>query len=260
MFQAYEIDGLRPVAEQTIGFKCVEGLDEAARTCTRWEACGEARGRRCNFGEFFHFSLDGNNDQDWARWSGRPPAETRLDVEATAENCYTRFKNSHNRVPDFKPYNTVKNVYEFNEMVRTVGKSINDAWSRHMTPANRYLWEDWDDTLDKIRISRVADHGRQVLGRAHHDIGRLLTALHTESLGPNPNPDFRGELREIIDWKRTAVEARARLEYDILRQFSTNYYYGGGRSATARKHLAVIRSYKRVADSSRRCRRFRALV
>ncbi|KFY07989.1 hypothetical protein V492_06643 [Pseudogymnoascus sp. VKM F-4246] len=257
LFQAYEIDALNPLADQTIGFKCTKA-DEKKKECTGvWTACrpGATTGRtRCDFGELMKHLGKAPTVKKGDAWVGLDD-KGNLDSEKTAKNCYRIFSTSDARnknVKNFPPYTAMRDTWEYNEYIMKISTKVNDAYRTHKTEANKHLWERFDDTRAKISVARAADHGPYLIEAAKDKFGPDLP-LSRQDLGINP---VTGMPQETVDWKMTALQAKVKgirnANTDILR-FLQDFYSGSDKHA--RDHAQVIRSYKRVADRSQSCRR-----
>ncbi len=259
LFQAYEIDGLNPEMDQTIGFRC-QRWDNVNHQCRQaWQPCrGRGANGRCNFDEFMFHLGRAPQRNGWAITDHLG----RLDAEATAKNCYRIFANQpnmnpRNPVPNYQPYSAMKNTWEYNDYIMKLSTKVNDAWWKKKNDANKYLWESFDSTREKIAIARAGDHGPYLVAAARANLGGTMT-IHTKNLGTNP---ATGEVWETVDWKETASQARANGVADAqnrIKTFLDDWYRGNQNDIdhrNARSHHQVLRSYKRVQDRTVSCRR-----
>lgn len=258
LFQAYEIDALNPEMDQQIGFRCRKWID-ADHKCDGgdggYEACrGSRPDRRCTFDELMvHL---GRAPQPRG-WSATDPATGRLDTRQTAVNCYNIFQGRGRPVPNFPAYKAMKgNVWEYNDYILKLSTKVNDAFMKKKTDVNRYLWEDFDDTREKINVARAGDHGPHLIPAARANLNGIT--IHTQNLGNNP---ATGALWETVDWARTANDARANGVADAqtrIRDFLDDFYRGTANTQSARQarqHFQVFRTYKRVQDRTISCRK-----
>jgi len=251
LFQAYEVDALYPEADRTIGFKCNK-WNEATHTCNvDWTPCkGRQAGGRCSFDELMFWLGKAPSRDGWA-----DPSTGRLNIEDTAKKCVSKFTSQPGggrAVPNPPPQKVMKNTWEYNDYITKIGQKVNDAWKDKKTDANKYLWEDFDSTREKITVARAGDHGPFLIAGANAKLGATMT-IHTQDLGINP---ATGEKWETVDWKETANQARASGVADAhtrIKNFLNDWYRGSNTNAKA--HYQVIKSYKRVADRTASCRK-----
>lgn len=246
LFKAYEIDGLNPAGQRTLGFGCV-AWNDATKTCTNnnWEECGGRGGGRCDFGEFVHFLGRANNQNNWA-----VPATGDMDVVETAKNCVARYTNAAGRVRVYNapPFKAMQGTIEYNDFIMKVSKVVEDTWKagRH-NDANKHMWTNFDSVREQIINARAGDHGAHLITRAQSVLGGSMT-IQTQDLGENP---MDRTMWKTVDWKETARTATVADADTAIRNFLKGFYAGGG---TPREHQKVIQSYKRATDKSISCR------
>ena len=266
LFQAYEIDALNEPDRQTVGFKCRhwEPAEELmgmviAGYCRNgnsgYQACRPARGanRRCTYAELMiHLGRTPSRSTDG--WSVDNQATGRLDVQQTAIATFNKFWIGRGVTPpDFRPYVAMKgDIYEYNDYIHHLNKVVTDAYVEHKTNDNVHLWNDFDGTRDQINIARTGDHGRHLIeaARASPHFGGMT--LVTQNVGTHP---VTGAAWETIDWAQTAKQARDDGITDgrtRIQDFREEFYRP---DRSPRKHLMVIKSYKRAKDAANRCRR-----
>lgn len=147
-------------------------------------------------------------------------------------------------------------MWEYNDYIMKLSTKVNDAFWKKKTGANKYLWEDFDGTREKIDVARNGDHGPHLINTAQRDLGGIT--IHTQNLGNNP---ATGAVWETVDWAETANQARANGVADAqtrIRAFLDDFYRGTKTDLDhrlARKHFQVFRSYKRVQDLTVSCRK-----
>ncbi|KAH6627471.1 hypothetical protein F5144DRAFT_603732 [Chaetomium tenue] len=120
----------------------------------------------------------------------------------------------------------VGDTHEWNDYVTKLGEKVNDTCKTKKTKDNEHLWEAFDSTSEKT-------------------LGGTMT-IYQQDLGKNP---VTGEMWKTVDWKETAVKAKAKGVMDAekkIQDFLSLFYLG----ELARKHYQVIHSYEQVADAS----------
>jgi hypothetical protein len=274
LFQAYEIDALNPLDQQTIGFKCRHQLDAKVTTCKKYEKDADGKEKdgwipcaphrntkpprsRCNFDELTKHMGSApplRAGQKWAIYD----ADGKLNTEETAKNVYTKFTTSGvGKVVNFPPFKAMKGAgIEYNDFLVKFSTAVNGAYSTHRTDANNHLWEAFDDTLEKINIARTGDHGPYLVEAAKTHFAEINPEIKIveEKFGSNPST---GKEWKTVDWMSTAAEAEKSGIHiqDSIVKFLDGYYRGtGALHKEARKHYQVIVSYKRIADRIQDCR------
>ncbi|RYP50303.1 hypothetical protein DL768_004156 [Monosporascus sp. mg162] len=225
LFEAYEIGALNPEMDQTLGMKCNKWNAATKQGNVAWTPCRAKGGGRCNFNEFMFFLGRVPQRNGWSVYTNG-----RLNVERTAENCYRIFAsqpnmNPRNPVPNFRPDTTMKGVWEYNDYIMEISQKFNDAWWKKKNDNNKHLWEDFDNTREKIDVARTGDHGPYVISAARNALGGTIT-IHTQKLGNNP---ATGGVWETVDWKGTANQARASGVANAearIRNFLDDWYCG----------------------------------
>ncbi|KAK4031478.1 hypothetical protein C8A01DRAFT_42075 [Parachaetomium inaequale] len=239
-YQAYLIDGLNAVNDQTLGFKCANAnFDKATGDCrVDWERC-ESK------------TAPAPKDKGWRV----PEDETKpIDAEATAKKCYEEHNKRGRRIYNFPPFSVAKKQAEFNALITKVNDIVNKAYREIRTADNKHLWEDFDTTTDKIVTARAGDHGPYLLKSAgEHERLKGVVTIKKQKLGPNPvaNPPADWE---TLDWTVTEDEAKRNGVADAderLGKFRADFYKAG---SIAQEYDQVIESYKRVQESKTTCR------
>ncbi|KAI2471449.1 hypothetical protein F4781DRAFT_111731 [Annulohypoxylon bovei var. microspora] len=255
LFNAYEIDGLNDVGDQTVGFKCAKANTET-KTCNKWNACAPKRnsGRtRCNFDELMVFLGKAPTQTGWTV----NDSDGKLDPVETAKKCYTLFTThpgKNPKVPNFPPYVAVKDTWEFNDYIKRVTDTVNNTYKNKGGSDNRGLWDRYDTTLAKVSEARSGDHGPYLIEAAKAKLGSKMD-IQIQKLGPDGKNPATGEAWETVDWRETVSQAKAKGVPDVdkeIRGFLDDFY--GANKKTARDHLEVIRSYKRATDRNLKCR------
>lgn len=271
LFQAYEIDALNPLDQQTIGFKCRHQLDTKVTTCKKaskedtreeWIPCAPHRNTkpprsRCNFDEFTKHMGSAPPLKAKETW-GIYDADGKLNTEETAKNVYTKFTISgKGKVPNFPPFKAMKGAgIEYNDFLIKLTTAVNGAYSTKKTETNKHLWAAFDNTLEKINIARTGDHGPYLIDAAKTHFANINPDIKIveEKLGSNPST---GTEWKTVDWMSTAAEAEKSGIHiqDSIDKFLDGFYRGTDSSLEeARKHYQVILSYKRITDRNLSCR------
>ncbi|KFG83699.1 hypothetical protein MANI_116550 [Metarhizium anisopliae] len=202
-------------------------------------------------------------------WAVYQPGTMRLDAERTAQLCFQRYADApgNRGVRNFQSFNVIRGEKgEFNAYCERMGQIVDDAYANHRTNDNKDLFTDFDATRDRIAVLRMADHHRYLIPAMKTHFDKDLV-IHTQDLGPDPARP--GERLEVIDFKTTALAAKhtpARYEGEVgverRIKFFLNDFYGreegsdaDNKSArTAREHLVLNRTYRKLADRARSCR------
>ncbi|KAF7128463.1 hypothetical protein CNMCM5793_003193 [Aspergillus hiratsukae] len=259
LFYAYQINGLNDPKDQTLGFKC-KNWDNKAQNCVNdeWEACKGKGGGRCNFNELMAtLGFSRTND----KLVGPPGADQNTatpDIEETAKRVCMHYTTPPNKkVKDFPPWKAMKGATDdFPDYTLKVGRVANDAW-RHKTDENKHLWDGFDDTLDKVNIARAGDHGKFLISAAEDKLGKPNGMdIKRVKLGVNP---LDGKPWETVDWKATADACKSKPIKDcdrLIRDFRNDWYTNEKtRDKRARDHYVLFKSYKRIGDQARSCRK-----
>lgn len=244
LFRAYEIDGLNPAAQRTLGWKCKEWADNKCKN-DDWEEC-TGRAGRYNFSEFVHFLGKTNNQYGWSI-----PAIGEMDNAETAKRCVARFGR---RVCNAPPWRAMKNTVEYNDFLMKVNKVVDDTWRAGLhTTNNEHMWVKFDDLRLQIIQARAGDHAPFVTEAAQNKLGPDRIVLRPKPLGWNP---MKQEPWTGIDWPETIAYARARAgildAHTKVLEFLREFYAPTNKQA--KDHLDVINSYKRAIDDSNTCR------
>jgi hypothetical protein len=241
LFRAYEIDGLNPPAQQTLGWRCPRWIDHACQV--KWEACTGVAGR-CNFGEFVRFLGRANNQYGWAF-----PSIGEMNNEETARRCVARFPRAVYNAP---PWRAMKNTVEYNDFINKVNKVVDDTWRAGLHTNNEHMWARFDDLRFQIIRARAGDHAPFLTDAAQANLGPKGIILRPKPLGYNP---MNQQPWTGIDWPETVAYARDRagiLDADVkVLDFFREFY---APNTQAREHLDVINSYKCAIDDSNTCR------
>lgn len=172
LFNAFEIDALNDAKDQTIGFKCAKP-DAKTKKCTQWNPCTPKKnsGRtRCNFDDLVVFLGKANTPNGWSVYD----SSGKLDPEGTAKQCYKLFTTApgkNRKVYNFPPYFAVKDAWEFNDYIKRVGDTVNNAYKDKGGSGNRGLWDSFDTTLGKVSEARAGDHGPFLIQEAEDKLG-----------------------------------------------------------------------------------------
>ncbi|KAL3952699.1 hypothetical protein ACCO45_012642 [Purpureocillium lilacinum] len=261
LYYAYQIDGLNPPADQTLGFRCKRWDSKAGCVNNVWEPCTSKanKGGRCTFNELmYHMGKVGPGD----KLVGPPGANQNTispNIEETAKLVYAHHTTPPNKkVPNFPPYKAMKNAdndfIKYNEKLGTV---VNDARRAHGTASNKHLWDGFDATLDKIHTARTGDHGPFLIRAAQEKLGKNLGFdIKLRQLGINPISVPPAQW-ETVDWAATSQAAKAKGIPDVdkkIRDFRYDWYKGPKKVQAAADHYAVFKSYKRLNDQRLSCR------
>lgn len=128
------------------------------------------------------------------------------------------------------------------------GCKVDFIYRKQNSNKNHMLFEQFDNTRDKINIARTGDHGDHLIEEARE---HMKGVVYTKSIGKNPatNEDWR-----TVDWAETARRGRANGDNVAanIRDFRRAFY---GPGSAALHHLQVIRSYKYTNDRAVSCGR-----
>jgi hypothetical protein len=135
-----------------------------------------------------------------------------------------------------------------------VSKIVDDTWKagRHDVN-NEHMWDSFDDVREQILLARVGYHGPHAIARAEAELGDKFQ-IHRQNLGENP---MTYNQWETVDWEETgleAVKAGVGDAVDQFRNFLHDFYGNQHWGAEPRKHMRMIRSYKRSMDKRISCR------
>ncbi|KAI1770462.1 hypothetical protein F4818DRAFT_455704 [Hypoxylon cercidicola] len=257
LWNAYQIDELNDVADQTIGFKCVK-WNEKDKTCPKWQACQPKRnsGRtRCNYDELIESLGRAPTPKDWGVYD----SNGNMDNVETAKKCYTRYTTApgkNAKVYNFPPFTCMKNSNVlFNDYLRRMSDLVDNTYKNKATDANRGLFASFDATLAQVNEARAGDHGPFLIKEAQAKLGSKME-IQIQKVGAGNNP-ATGEPWETVDWKETADKAKANGVADVdkeIADFFDGFYGPGSKSTPAKQHHAVINSYKQMADRRLTCR------
>lgn len=256
LWNAYQIDGLNDVADQTIGFKCVKWNDKD-KTCPAWQACKPKKnsGRdRCNYDELIVSLGRAPTDKDWGVFD----SNGNMDTVETAKKCYTRYTTAPGKNPkvyNFPPYTCLKNSNNvFNDYIERMGDVVDNTYKNKATDANRGLFDSFDATLAHVSEARAGDHGPYLVKEAQDKLGGKME-IQIQNVGTGKNP-ATGEPWETVDWNETANKAKANGVANVDKEIADflDGFYGPNGNNQAKDHHAVINSYKKVADRRITCR------
>ncbi len=261
LFQAYEIDGLNDEKDRSIGYKCTKWNDTLKRCDGTWAACKPKRkgADRCNYDELLVHLGKTHVQKGWSVVDEKG----NLEVEKTEVNTYKMYEARPRPptaalIPNFPPHVAMNpEVSDWNEFIAQLNEKVNNTWKTKMTADNKHLWTNFDDTNETIRTARAGDHGPYLYKEAKKQLGDKME-IHKQNLGKNPvtNVDC-----ETVDWNATVDAAvkkgMTRADADEKGKGFLNKFYRGDNDefAAARKHHAVIESYKRMASATAKCRR-----
>ncbi|GAB1317044.1 hypothetical protein MFIFM68171_07254 [Madurella fahalii] len=258
LFQAYQIDQLNDEPDRTIGYKCTKWNDESKSCSGVWQACRPKRNgaTQCNYDELIVHLGKTNVAKGWSVLDDKG----NLDVKETALATYRRYAErpkapSAPLIPNFPPFVAMKEAYEWNDFIIRLNKKVNDTYKSKRDDRNKHLWEAFDSTGELIRVAHAGDHGPYLYNAAHEILGEFMV-VHKQKLGKNPLTDADWE---TVDWRETAVQAKARGVPEVdkkIKGFLAKFYHGTTTEyERARKHYQVIKSYKRMAASTIKCRK-----
>ncbi|KAF7167905.1 hypothetical protein CNMCM6106_003275 [Aspergillus hiratsukae] len=224
LFYAYQINGLNDPKDQTLGFKC-KNWDNKAQNCVNdeWEACKGKGGGRCNFNELMATLGFSRTNDKLVGPSGADQNTATPDIEETAKRVCKHYTTPPNKKTD----------------------------------ENKHLWDGFDHTLDKVNIARAGDHGKFLISAAEDKLGKPNGMdIKRVKLGVNP---LDGKPWETVDWKATADACKAKPIKDcdrLIRDFRNDWYTNEKtRDKRARDHYVLFKSYKRIGDQARSCRK-----
>lgn len=251
-YQAYVLDEFNDPKDRSIGFSCTR-WDNKNRACTgKWQACaGSATNGRCNYDEFLNL-LKSKKRAPVSGWAVYKRGTKRLDVEETSKYCFQQFKGN---VPEIPVYRVIKGERgDFNSYTRRLAETVDNIYANYGSTkkSSQYKFEDFDNTRDRIAVLRTADQNRFLIPRARKYFGNQIE-LQIVDLGEDPIRP--GKRLTALDFKETALAAKKAGVQDYttrLGDFAKSFYSTGD----TRQHLAVRRSYRKVADRSRSCRAY----
>ncbi|KFA60101.1 hypothetical protein S40285_10782 [Stachybotrys chlorohalonatus IBT 40285] len=271
LYYAYEIDGLNPEAERTVGYSCRGEFNSATGQCPGGWVAPQSRGPRANFNELVGplSSLNRNSLVPFARDSNGNPllladGANGLDPERTALNMYPRIlaaTTSHRypdgRIPNPPAYKMRRGATDnFVELLSDLGKLVqqtsrrNDKYASHI-----YLFDGFQRANNLVLDARMDDHGScQIAG-----IGDRLTStgitVRTKTVGSGTNP-ATGEPWDVVDWKRTIDDGvtdtgRSREEVTSDVEAAARDFYTNNNGAM--DHKPVIDATRRTAQRMNHC-------
>lgn len=282
LFYAYEIDGLNDPNDRKLGFKCKD-WNIAANECIDddWEECRGAAGKRCNFNELMAH-IGGSTTKD--ELVGPPGADQKTktpDVEETAKVLYKHYMETASRenrkleVPNFKAYDCMKGAgRDFYKYTQELGQVVNKAW-KYRTNDNAYLWNGFDETMDKLDVARAGDHGPWVIEAFKKQFknteGMVIVTKPVRVNVENPLieviptikwTDQPGKIKkkpkakkwETVDFEESAQKSMDNGVEDaskLLNDYRAEWYRD---SFSAREHLELIKVYKGIEDLKLSCR------
>ena len=151
--------------------------------------------------------------------------------------------------------------WRFNAYLIKMGGVVDMTATDHKNAGNRHLWDDFDETRERTKAVRAADHGKYLVAAAKAKLDGKMTLI-TRSLGTDP-VDTSKKL-ETLDWGATASAAKKagvpKYE-DETKNFYNDFYLAKnakgdstGDAKAGQEHHVVIRTYKKSIDRSRVCR------
>ncbi|KAG8408035.1 hypothetical protein J3459_018272 [Metarhizium acridum] len=251
-FQAYVLDELNNPKDRSIGFSCTR-WDNKNRACRgKWQACaGSAANGRCTYDEFLNL-LQSKKKDPVNGWAVYKRGTKRLDVEGSSKFCFQQFKG---KVPGIPVYRVIKGERgDFNSYIRRLGETVDNIYSNYggTKKSSQYMFQDFDKTRERISVLRTADQNRYLIPQARKYFGEQME-LKIVDLGEDPIRP--GKRLTALDFKLTALAARKAAVQDYttkIGNFAKSFYS----NKHARQHLAVRRSYRKVADRARSCRAY----
>ncbi|KAK2612376.1 hypothetical protein QQS21_001640 [Conoideocrella luteorostrata] len=252
-WQAYEVDGLRPEADQTIGFKCVkweeiDGRKKGQCKDDHWTRCKSKGQTRCHYDDFIRFLGKHPGGKNWQVL--RPDGS--MDIEASSKKCVDAHKAKNQKTYNFPAYNvnkkTTHNVFE--RYVLDLAKSVDNTVQVVNTPAAQEKAAQFDRTSKRVLELRVGDHGAHAIDDAKAKLGGQMH-IYTRDVGM----DFGDNSKQMkaVDWHATAKAAIASSVPNVQQTIKTyhNGFYG---DVSPKTHRSVVRSYKTAEKRSHKCR------
>jgi hypothetical protein len=258
LFQAYEIDELNDEKDRTIGYKCTKWNDPLKKCDGTWTPCRPKRkgATRCNYDELVVHLGKTNVAKGWSVYDDKG----KLDVDKTALATYRLYEARPKPptaalIPNFPPFVAIKDGGEWNDYIDKLNQKVNDTWKSKMTAENKHLWEAFDGTNERIRIARAGDHGKYLSEAAEKKLKGI--EIRKQKLGTNP---VTGGDWETVDWNETAKQAVASgmTRADVnpkIKEFLFTFYRGKDADKQAKEHYQVIKSYKKMANATVKCRK-----
>lgn len=289
LFYAYQIDGLNPQADQTIGYKCMS-WDREAKKCRSkgkkngWAMCKGRVGenKRCSMAKLLNqIGRVSENDPFAASSDGKPlPLETTdPDPQKTAQNLYKQLSAGSvfgpAGVKDWQPYRILKDgtadyadaVERVSDVVaKTSAKLRAEADGKALDPATEKLFTRFEECNRLIKTARIGDHGRFLIDAAEKYLKPRGIDVKIEILDPPVNPVDSTRNWSTVDWEATVDEAvkagkgtKEQLE-DLMKEAKRDFYgppADGSKpspdQAKAEEHRAVIEAYTNAHNKAAGC-------
>lgn len=277
LYYAYEIDGLKPVEEQTLGFACRKkngrsGWDFNSKTCPiggddeiRWRSCGEVQKvTRCNFNQLMEFVGGVQKGQKFVG-GGADQSTHTPPIQETAINLYNYMKKKmgkggtpESRVGNYAPQNFLKGSNgEYNPLIETVGdRAVASGSHRSERPE---LFNGFAEAGEKIVEARRGDHGPYLIADAEKqswaksgDIEVKVEDVGTGQSPVNDGADGKPRQWQTVDFQKTLESSKlgggetvSQIE-DWLKTFYTT-------DDIARDHRQVIMGFDDLSERVRTC-------
>ncbi|RII07038.1 hypothetical protein CUC08_Gglean008006 [Alternaria sp. MG1] len=163
------------------------------------------------------------------------------------------------KVYNFEAQLAVKGTWEWNQCIQRVGQVVDGIYKANpgMSADQKKLFERFDAAGELVVKARAGDHGKFLVDAAEKSDKLKEIEIKKQNLGTNP---VDGQAFETADWAETIEGAyNAGVSNPIVKvgDFISGFYAKpkDGKKSSAREHLAVIKSYKRVQDSAVACGR-----
>lgn len=271
LYYAYEIDGLNPEADRTIGFACKGQFDTATGKCPKGWQKPKSKGSRANINELLAplSKLNPNPKKPFGRDStgGVVPLEDGvkgLDPKETAKYLYpeilkaTKSKDyPDGRIPNPPPYKMSKGgTNNYVKFLSDVGKMVQetstrgDNYSKH-----RDLFDGFQKVNDQILEARIGDHGRHQIDDIKDKLAGSGVTVKTRTVGSGSNP-VTGATWKEVDWRQTITDGvtdtgKSKEQVaKIVEAAAEDYYTNNG---PAREHKPVIDATRRTRERMNNC-------
>lgn len=271
LYYAYEIDGLNPEADRTIGFACKGQFNENTGECPNgWEKAGPQNGR-ANFNQLVGplSKLNPKSNRPFGRNSAGNPVPFAdgakgLDAEETSKYLYTEIlkatksnKYPNGMIPSPPPYKMMKGgTANYVKFLSDVGKLVQKTSKQGNNHADHLaLFEGFQKVNAQVLDARIGDHGSFQIQAISDRLQNSGITVKTKTVGGGTSPGS-GDPWEAVDWKKTisdGVTDTGQSKEQVTKTVEAaakDFYTPDG---DAKKHKAVIDSTRRVDQRMNHC-------
>ncbi|KAI6778524.1 uncharacterized protein J7T54_005048 [Emericellopsis cladophorae] len=286
LYYAYQIDGLNDPSYRQLGYKCVSWQKDAGECkdnnweqykCTALDDPNEKKGKRCNFWQLMTNlgETRGGNNAKLMMPEGVDANAKTLPIEKTAVSYYM-YTREHmpdvnsagepdkGKVGDYQPYKFLKyGETNYNDWLGQLGDIVQSTAKAKKSDANKWMFEEFQNTVKQIRAARIGDNGRFVVAEYKKNASMDNKNMVTDNPGTNPatkseykNLDWyenhRGEWIEF-NWAETQNEMDKNGVKEADKKMATfrNKYF---ESESARQHQAVMNEFELIERKVTGCR------